>query len=115
MTLLFLARFADFFQQSSLQSYMFYQLKSFDPSLSDSTLSWQTGILQGSFTATQVVTSIFWGWIADKPYCGRRLVLLIGLIGTGISCVAVGYSTSFIEAVIWRALGGAINGTVGAW
>lgn len=41
-----LARLSEPLVQTSLQSYMFYQLKWFDPSLPDSIISSQAGILQ---------------------------------------------------------------------
>lgn len=114
LAILALSRFVDFFQMAALQTYMVHQLKSFDPSQSDSEISRQAGILQGAFTATQIVTSILWGRAADQPGVGRKLVLNIGLVGTGLTCIGVGFSSSFGQAVAWRMLGGAINGTVGA-
>lgn len=41
-----LTRLSEPLVQTSLQSYMFYQLKWFDPSLSDSVISSQAGVLQ---------------------------------------------------------------------
>ena len=114
LAILCLSRFVDFFQMAALQTYMVHQLKSFNPSLPDSTISHQAGVLQGSFTAAQIITSILWGRAADQPGVGRKLVLLIGLWGTGLSCIGVGFSKSYGQAVVWRMLGGAINGTVGS-
>ena len=71
-------------------------------------------MLQGGFTAAQIVTAIVWGRVADQEWSGRKTVLLIGLVGTGISCVGLSFARSFGEATAWRVLGGAINGTVGA-
>ncbi|KAI9367262.1 major facilitator superfamily domain-containing protein [Aspergillus egyptiacus] len=113
LALLGLCRVFDFLQIASLQAYMFYQLKSFDESLSDSDVSTQAGILQGAFTAAQFATAIPWGRVADAEWGGRRFVLLVGLIGTALSCLGVAFSTSFAQAVFWRSFGGAINGTVG--
>ncbi|EXJ88268.1 hypothetical protein A1O1_05198 [Capronia coronata CBS 617.96] len=106
-------RIVDFFQQAALQAYMYYQLKSFSPSATDSQISSEAGVLQGVFTAAQVFTGILWGRVADSPSFGRKSVLLIGLTGQGLSCVGVGFSRSFPAAVVWRCLGGAINATVG--
>lgn len=107
-------RVVDFFQVASLQAFMFHQLQSFDPSAPDSEISFQTGVLQGVFSSAQVFTGVLWGRVADAPWGGRKFVLLIGLIGTAISCVGVAFSRSFASAVVWRCLGGAVNGTVGA-
>lgn len=113
LALLGLCRVFDFLQIASLQAYMFYQLKSFDENLSDSDVATQAGILQGAFTAAQFATAIPWGRVADAEWGGRRFVLLVGLLGTAISCLGVAFSTSFAQAVFWRSFGGAINGTVG--
>ncbi len=61
---------------------MFYQLKWFDPSLPDSTIASQAGILHASFTAAQLFTALAWGRVADSPWFGRKSVILIGLSGT---------------------------------
>jgi hypothetical protein len=114
LALLAASRFVDFFQMAALQTYMVHQLKSFDRTQPDSVISHQAGVLQGSFTAAQIVTSILWGRAADQPGVGRKLVLNIGMIGTAIGCIGVGFSTSYRQAVAWRVLSGAINGTVGA-
>lgn len=92
---------------------MFYQLRSFDPGASDTDISFQTGVLQGVFTAAQIFTGIIWGRVADNPTFGRKWVLIIGLAGQGLSCVGVAFSRSFTCAVVWRCLGGAVNATVG--
>ncbi|KAJ5901817.1 hypothetical protein N7495_002345 [Penicillium taxi] len=113
LTLLGLCRVFDFLQIASLQAYMFYQLKSFDPNLTDSDVATQAGILQGAFTAAQFATAIPWGRVADAEWGGRRFVLLVGLLGTAVSCLGVAFATSFAQAVFWRSFGGAINGTVG--
>lgn len=113
LALLGLCRVFDFLQIASLQAYMFYQLKSFDETLSDSEVSTQAGILQGAFTAAQFATAIPWGRVADAQWGGRKFVLLVGLIGTAVSCLGVAFATSFAQAVFWRSFGGAINGTVG--
>ena len=113
LAVLTLARLSEPLTQTSLQAYMFYQLKSFDPSLPTSTISAQAGMLQGSFTAAQFVTAIMWGRMADAEWSGRKRVLLIGLAGTGLSCVGFGFSRTFWQAMICRTLGGALNGNVG--
>lgn len=108
-----LTRLSEPLVQTSLQSYMFYQLKWFNPSLSDSIISSQAGILHASFTAAQFLTAMMWGRIADSSRFGRKTVVLIGLIGTMASCLGFGFSTSFWQALVFRSLGGATNGNVG--
>lgn len=113
LVVLCLCRVFDFLQIASLQAYMFYQLRSFDDGLNDAEVSTQAGILQGAFTAAQFATAIPWGRVADAPWGGRRFVLLVGLVGTAVSCLGVAFATTFHQAVFWRSFGGAINGTVG--
>ncbi|KAI1827627.1 major facilitator superfamily domain-containing protein [Xylaria intraflava] len=113
LLILFLCRLVDFLQVASLQAYVFYQLKSFDDTLSDAQISSQAGLLQGAFTGAQVLTAFLWGKAADASWCGRKNVLIIGLFGTAVSCIGYGFATSFWTAAFWRAAGGAINGTVG--
>ena len=70
-------------------------------------------MLQASFTAAQFVTAIMWGRMADAEWGGRKRVLLVGLAGTGVSCVGFGFSRTFGQAIVWRTMGGALNGNVG--
>ncbi|CAG8312116.1 unnamed protein product [Penicillium nalgiovense] len=113
LAILTLARLSEPLTQTSLQAYMFYQLKSFDPSLPDSKISAQAGILQGSFTAAQFITAVWWGRLADAEWMGRKRVLLIGLMGTCLSCIGFGFSRSFATAMVFRTLGGILNSNVG--
>lgn len=83
--------------------------------LSDAQISAQAGLLTGGFTGAQVLTAIFWGKIADSPkvYGGRKMVLLIGTLGTAIGCFGYGFSSSFGMAMFWRIFAGCVNGLVG--
>lgn len=113
LLILGLCRLVDFLQVASFQTYVVFQLKTFQPMPSDASISWEVGLVQGSFTAAQCITAIIWGRLADAPWCGRKNVLLIGLISTAISCVGVAFATSVVQVVLWRAFGGGMNGTVG--
>ena len=114
VAVLFLSRFADFFQMACLQAIMFHQLRSFDPQADDPTISYQAGVLTGAFTSAQIVTGLVLGRVADYPNVGRKRILLLGFLGTALSCIGVAFSRSFHAAVVWRCLAGAVNGTVGA-
>jgi MFS family permease len=61
---------------------MFYQLKSFDESLPDSVIASQAGLMASSFTGAQFLTALLWGRISDSERGGRKMVVLIGLLGT---------------------------------
>lgn len=113
LIMLTLARLSEPPSQSSLQTYMFYQLESFDPTLPVSSISFQAGVLQASFTGAQFMTAFLWGRIADSEWGGRKRMLLVGILGTCVSCVGVGFSTSFVSAALFRTFGGAMNGDLG--
>lgn len=113
LAILTFARLSEPLTQTSLQAYIFYQLKSFDPSLPDSTISAQAGTLQACYTAAQFFLSVFWGRLADTERVGRKRVLLVGLLGTSMSCVGFGFSRSFVMAAFFRTLGGILNSNVG--
>jgi len=91
---------------------MFYQLKFFDPSLSDAAVSAQAGFLIGTKTAAQVCTGMLWGRLADSENGGRKAVLLIGLVGCSVSYLGYGLSRSFIAAAAWQVLGGSLSSNV---
>jgi MFS family permease len=113
LCVLALCRVYDFMQIASFQTICYYQLKSFDASLSEDRLSWETGIASSSFSAAQIFTAVMWGRIADAKWGGRKRVLLVGLWGTAFSCLGLAFSQSFLATVLFRLLGGALNGTVG--
>jgi hypothetical protein len=113
LAILTFARLSEPFTQTSLTAYLFYQLKSFDPTLPDSTIAAQGGMVQAAFPAAQLVTAVLWGRAADTDWIGRKRVLLIGLFGTCFACLGFGFSKSFISAMVYRVLGGALNGNIG--
>ncbi|KAF4627682.1 hypothetical protein G7Y89_g10471 [Cudoniella acicularis] len=75
LALLTLARLSEPLVQSSLRSYVFYQLKSFDKSLPDSTIAYQAGVIQGTFAAAQLCTAMLWGRMSDQ-FQSRAFLLL---------------------------------------
>ncbi|KAK1524842.1 major facilitator superfamily transporter [Colletotrichum paranaense] len=107
------ARLAEPLAERSLTSYLFYQLKFLSPSLPDSAIARQAGLLTAAFAAAQCVTGMLWGHVADSPLFGRKRVLLVGLLGTCISAIGMGLSTSYASVVFFRVLAGALNGNVG--
>ena len=93
---------------------MFHHLRSLSPSAGGPTISYQVGVFTGVFTSAQILTALVWGRVADYPSYGRKRVLLIGLVGTGMSCIGIAFARTYQQAVGWRVVGGAVNGTVGA-
>jgi MFS family permease len=108
-----LARLSEPLTQTSLGSYLFYQLQSFDKTLPDATISYQAGVIQAAFPFAQFLTAMLWGRVADSEYGGRKRVVYIGLLGTMCSIIGFGFSQSFPMAVACRCLGGVLNGNIG--
>ena len=108
-----LARFSEPLTQTSLGSYLFYQLQSFDPSLPDSTIAYQAGVVGAAFPFAQFLTAMLWGRFADAEYGGRKRAICLGLLGTMFAVVGFGFSQSFGVAVTFRCLGGVLNGNIG--
>lgn len=92
---------------------MFYQLKWFDSLLSDASVSRQAGLLNASFMGAQFLTAMIWGRVADSRRVGRKAVLLVGLLGTSLSCLGFGFSTAFWQALLFRIMGGVTSGNIG--
>ena len=113
LAVLTLARLSEPLAERSLAAYMFYQLRWFDDEASDSTIASQGGILTAAFAAAQFLTAVWWGRAADMPWIGRKKVILIGLFGTCLSSLGIGFSRSFVQALIFRTLAGALNGNIG--
>ncbi|KAF2772418.1 MFS general substrate transporter [Teratosphaeria nubilosa] len=117
LAILTLARLSEPLTQTSLQAYMFYQLKSFHPPdeepPSDATVAQQAGLLAAAFTGAQFLTAMMWGRLADSEKFGRKSVILIGLLGTMVGSLGFGFSGSFGVAVFWRVVGGMLNGNIG--
>ena len=113
LVVLVLARLSEPLTQTSLGAYLYYQLQSFDPSLSESTLSYQAGIIGATFPATQFLTAMLWGRFSDSEYGGRKRTIYLGLVGTMLSTVGFGFSRNSAMAVFFRSLGGIVNGNIG--
>ncbi|KAH7017253.1 major facilitator superfamily transporter [Ilyonectria destructans] len=113
LAIMVFARLAEPLSERSLTSYLFYQLRWLDPALNDSEIAKRAGYLTAVFAAAQCLTSMWWGHAADSPLFGRKRVLLIGLVGTTMSAIGMGFSTSIYFVFFFRFLAGALNGNIG--
>lgn len=66
----------------------------------------------GAKTAAHVCTGMLWGWLADWEYCGRKAVLVFGLVASSISILGYGFSRTFAMALTWQILDGVLNSTI---
>ncbi len=86
-----LARLSEPLVQTSIQSYMFYQLKWFDPSLPDSVISSQAGILQCVVPFDSLSPLV--------PVSCSMITISVGL--TQHFCSASFTAAQFITALMW--------------
>lgn len=77
----------------------------------ESQLGLRIGILASVFFMSQLCSTFFWGWLSDR--IGRRPVLLLGVMGSGVSITLFGFSNSYIFAIMMRILSGLLNGNIG--
>lgn len=52
-------------------------------------------------------------WAAASNHVGRRPVLVLGPLGLSIAVMCFGFSTSFWQLLVFRALQGSFNGGIG--
>ncbi|KAL1871087.1 hypothetical protein Daus18300_004832 [Diaporthe australafricana] len=113
LAVIVLVRLAEPLTERSLTSYIFYQLRWFDQSLDESSVVYRAGLLTAVFAAAQCATAMLWGHAADNPRFGRKGIIMVGLIGSSMSSIGMGLTTSFAGAVGFRIMAGLLNGNIG--
>eukprot|EP01084_Bolivina_argentea_P084620 152963_1 len=82
-----------------------------DFGISSKWLGVYTSILNASFGLCQFLVSYAWGYLSD--IYGRRIILIIGIIGTLSAMILFGFSMSYEWAIMARCLTGFFNGNLG--
>lgn len=111
LMLLAACRFAEPLSNTSVLSYLYYLLKSFDETLTADEIVRRAGFVATSFALGQFLTGTFWGSLSDR--IGRKSILIIGLGGTVISTLVFGFSQNIYTVIVTRFLAGSVNGNVG--
>lgn len=70
-----------------------------------------SGLIASSFFICQFISSLFLGFLSDKY--GRRPILLFSAFASCVFSVCFGFSTKLWMAILFRALAGLSNGSVG--
>lgn len=70
----------------------------------------QVGLLMAIYSLMQFIFSPFWGGLSDR--IGRRPVILVSLLGTGVAHLIFAYSTSIEMLFISRAFAGIAGGNL---
>lgn len=92
----------------SIFPYIYFMVRDFNITEDENKISLYAGMVTSAFTFAEFSTGVMWGRMSDKV--GRKPVLLIGLMGTGLSVLMFGFASSLPMALFARALGGLLNG-----
>ncbi|KXN89340.1 Protein ZINC INDUCED FACILITATOR 1 [Leucoagaricus sp. SymC.cos] len=91
--------------------FLLFMVKGFGGMSDDSEVAFWTGILVSTFFLTQFLTSLLWATVAEKH--GRRVVLVLSLLGSAVTCFIFGTSTTLQQAIVIRLAQGVFAGAVG--
>ncbi|KGQ01877.1 hypothetical protein PAAG_11265 [Paracoccidioides lutzii Pb01] len=105
-----ICRLAEPIALTSIFPYAWIMVKDFHMG-EEKNASLYSGILISAFALAESLTGIYWGGLSDRV--GRKPVLLFGCVGTMLSLLIVGFSTSFWVALLGRVVGGVLNGNIG--
>jgi len=78
-------RLAEPITLSSMFPYSYYMIKSFNVPKAD--IGYWAGIMAASFSFSQMLTAILWGYLSDK--IGRKPAILLGLVGAMLRYVVM--------------------------
>lgn len=73
---------------------------------------WVVGLAMATYSMTQFISAPFWGQASDRH--GRKPVLALGMAGSAISYVWLGYADGLTELFLARALNGLMAGNIAA-
>ncbi|KAF3912078.1 hypothetical protein ABW21_db0202908 [Orbilia brochopaga] len=111
LILLALCRLSEPISSTSLLSYVYYFIKSLPGAETPQQISRRAGMMVAAFSLCQFVTGMIWGRLSD--IYGRKPVIIVGLFGSMLASLGLGFSTSFQWAVCMRMLSGGSNATAG--
>jgi MFS family permease len=95
----------------SIFPYIYFMIESFNITKDDRKIAIYAGMVTSSFAFAEFSTGVVWGRLSDR--IGRKPVLIMGLVGTGLSMILFGFASSLPVALLARAMGGLLNGNVG--
>ncbi|KAH3678918.1 hypothetical protein WICPIJ_008782 [Wickerhamomyces pijperi] len=95
---------------TSLFPYVYFMVKDFGIAETEAEIAKYSGYLSSIFAFCQFLTAYNWGKFADKY--GRKPTLMIGLTGSALSLLVLGFSKNYYWAFFARGLMGLLNGNV---
>ncbi|KAF8636948.1 hypothetical protein AX17_003199 [Amanita inopinata Kibby_2008] len=111
MVVLSITMLGEFLTANVSTPFLLFMVKGFGQLNGDAEIAFWTGVLVAAFFLTQFITSLLWATVAEKH--GRRVVLIISLLGSAITCFIFGTSTNLQQAICVRLLQGVFAGAVG--
>ncbi|KAF8965060.1 hypothetical protein BDZ97DRAFT_1757483 [Flammula alnicola] len=111
MIVLSITMLGEFLSANVSTPFLLFMVKGFGEFKDEAEVAFWTGILVSTFFLTQFLTSLLWATVAEKH--GRRIVLMISLLGSAITCLLFGTATTLQQAVCIRLLQGIFAGSVG--
>ncbi|KAF8800610.1 major facilitator superfamily MFS-1 [Phlegmacium glaucopus] len=111
MIVLSITMLGEFLSANVSTPFLLFMVRGFGEFQSESEVAFWTGILVSTFFLTQFLTSLLWATVAEKH--GRRVVLMISLLGSALTCLVFGTSTTLQQAICIRLLQGIFAGAVG--
>jgi len=91
--------------------FLLFMVESFDQFDNEADVGFWTGLLVSTFFLTQFLTSLLWATVAAKH--GQRIVITISLMGSAVTCLLFGTSTSIQQAMAIRLMQGVFAGAIG--
>ncbi|XP_039174034.1 protein ZINC INDUCED FACILITATOR-LIKE 1-like isoform X1 [Eucalyptus grandis] len=96
---------------SSLFPFLYFMIRDFHIAKREEDIGYYAGYVGSSLMFGRVLTSLFWGIVADRY--GRKPVIVIGIITVVIFNTLFGLSVNFWMAIATRFLLGSLNGLLG--
>ncbi|CAM9383191.1 unnamed protein product, partial [Ectocarpus fasciculatus] len=74
-------------------------------------LGYHVGALAATFCLAQFLSSVPWGALSDRV--GRKPPVVLGVLGSAMGMVVLGFSETYGQAIAGRAISGLLTGNVG--
>ncbi|KAF3926451.1 hypothetical protein AA313_de0206674 [Arthrobotrys entomopaga] len=111
LIILALCRLSEPISATSLLSYVYYFIGSLPDANTPQEISRKAGIMVACFSLCQFVTGMLWGRLSD--IYGRKPIIVMGLFGSALASMGLGFSKTFHWAVFMRMMSGGSNATTG--
>ncbi|XP_074383524.1 protein ZINC INDUCED FACILITATOR-LIKE 1-like [Apium graveolens] len=96
---------------SSLFPFLYFMVRDFNIAKEEEDISYYAGYVGSSYMLGRVLTSVLWGWVADRY--GRKVVIIFGTFTVVVLNTLFGLSINFWMAIATRFLLGSLNGVLG--